>query len=124
MSVVHLNSLLVISTILLLGGCASSPQNTSENGEIITTSSLGEIIEARSYLETAQSMNNEWRVAHPLTGNNAMGLGDMLALSEKAETEGELDRAREIALLVSTYSRLAITQSRSNHNARPSYPRN
>ena len=124
MSAVHMRFLLAISMGLLLCACATNPQSTPESDEISPASTLDEIIEARSYMETAQSLDNEWRVAHPLTGNGTIRLEDLLELSEKAEAEGNPGKAREIALLVSTYSRLAIAQSRRNLNARPSYPRN
>ena len=117
-------SLLPILLGLLLSGCASGPETAQKTSTTTAAPSLVEIVEARGYLETAQYLGNEWRVSHPLTGGSAMGLGDMLALSEDAADRGDQDRAREIALLVSAYSRLAISQSRSNSYVRPRYPQN
>ena len=124
MTVGHRRFLLTLSLGFLLSACASAPEDTAETNAIDPASSLEEIVEARGYLETIQSLGNEWRVSHPLTGGSAMSLGDMLALSENAEDRGDLDQAREIALLVSVYSRLAIAQSRINRYAQPEYPQN
>ena len=85
---------------------------------------MEEIIEARAYLETVQALGNEWRISHPLTGGSTMNLGEMLSLSEDAVRQGNPNQAREIALLVSAYSLLAISQSRSNRSVTPRYFQN
>ena len=123
MAVGRRRALLPISLGLLLCACASGPQSNPDT-TASTASTMAEIVEARDYLETVRALGNEWRISHPLTGGRPMSLGEMLVLSEKAESQGDSNQARQIALLVSAYSQLAVSQSRNNRYVTPRYLQN
>lgn len=110
-------AILLVVTILALGGCATTPEPTEP--EIQSNPDLDQAV---IDLQQAEALGALWVVRDPDFGNKLVSLKQILDRAASLHAADRQDAASEVARRVSRYARLGMIQAQAESNARPYYP--